>query len=530
MYKHVTVMNRKEFKRIWLIPILALSLFPLLLFSVVYVVDFFWLGHRGDQVGFWQLFYTFSVNDARQIMGGMGEVITAVLGIIITVASIIVQLAATRYTPRISEMFFKDRTNLLILAVFLVAAMYSLWINYVIRGNPPHHQFIPIAGAFVNIMLMTVTLLLIAPYFLYVFRFLEPGNIVRAIRDIAISEPMAFRHDKKGIHKAKTVHAIDHLTDIALNALDQKDKGLASAAVDALRELAISFQQKKDLFPPEWFAVSVEVRTSNPDFMSMDVDILEDIGREQSWFEYKIFRQYQMIYNEALNRMRDVDYIVAIDTRLIFEAAYRSGDMPIVDLAIKMFNTYMRATLNARDVRTAYNVFHQYRMVMEFLLEHKEGKRLVDVANFFRYYAQIAFNMRIPFITETVAYDLSRVCELAYEKDSPVADDLLAVLLEVDKEPEGEQQEQSLRGVRKAQVKLATYFLLHDREDLARRIYEDMQSEPLERIQSIREELISVTTKDFWEVIDRGQNFDYLPPDRRALLGRFFGYFALKDA
>ena len=43
------------------------------------------------------------------------------------------------------------------------------------------------------------------------------------------------------------------------------------------------------------------------------------------------------------------------------------------------------------------------------------------------------------------------------------ADELLQIFLEVDKEAEGEQQEPSLRGVRKAQVKLATYYLQQGR-------------------------------------------------------------------
>ena len=97
--------------------------------------------------------------------------------------------------------------------------------------------------------------------------------------------------------------------------------------------------------------------------------------------------------------------------------------------------------------------------------------------------------------------------------------------MEVDKEAEGEAQEKSLRGVRKAQIKMATYFLLHEDQERAQRIYLDMKHEPIERIRSIRVELLAVESKDFWEVIDRGENFDYLNPERRALLKDFFSRF-----
>ena len=37
-------------------------------------------------------------------------------------------------------------------------------------------------------------------------------------------------------------------------------------------------------------------------------------------------RQYLGIYNEALGTMRDINYLVAIDTRYIGEAASARGD------------------------------------------------------------------------------------------------------------------------------------------------------------------------------------------------------------
>ena len=82
-----------------------------------------------------------------------------------------------------------------------------------------------------------------------------------------------------------------------------------------------------------------------------------------------------------------------------------------------------------------------------------------------------------------------------------------------------------MRGVRKAQVKLATYYLIHDETELARRIFEDMRREPPFRLQSIRDELESIVVPEYWEVSDRGINFDYLPPDRRAKLESFFAWF-----
>ena len=67
-------------------------------------------------------------------------------------------------------------------------------------------------------------------------------------------------------------------------------------------------------------------------------------------------------------------------------------------------------------------------------------------------------------------------------------------------------------------------------EELARLIWKDMEGERAERIQSIRGEMLSVTAKDFWEVIDRGLNFDYLDPERRKQLETFYSWFSPSEA
>ena len=60
--------------------------------------------------------------------------VVAVLGIAITVVSIVVQLAATRYTPRIAEMFFCDKKNLAIMGFFVVACLNAVWVS---SRSPP---------------------------------------------------------------------------------------------------------------------------------------------------------------------------------------------------------------------------------------------------------------------------------------------------------------------------------------------------------------------------------------------------------
>src|SRR5690606_36650298 len=126
-----------------------------------------------------------------------------------------------------------------------------------------------------------------------------------------------------------------------------------------------------------------------------------------------------------LNRMRYMNYLIAINTRTIAEKGLESGNVELFNLAVKFFNTYLRATINAKDVRTACNVLNQYRLLAERVLSYEGGAYAIEIARYFKYYGGASFTAKLPFTLETVAYDLSALNELAYEEASPAARELL---------------------------------------------------------------------------------------------------------
>jgi hypothetical protein len=75
--------------------------------------------------------------------------------------------------------------------------------------------------------------------------------------------------------------------------------------------------------------------------------------------------------------------------------------------------------------------------------------------------------------------------------------------------------------VRKAQVKLAVYYLSVGEEVKARRIAGELRHEQAAVLASLRDDLAGTTSPQFWEIIDRGWNFEYLPMTERALLDVF---------
>lgn len=511
--------DRGRTLRIWLFPLSILLVITLTVFWAAFAID-----AHGD-LGHLALIFRPNPASAEATIQNSGQVLSGVLGIAITVVAIVVELAANRYTHRITELFVHEPVNFIVMGYFVVSALVSLLNGLLFDVHDGGvGSFIPYAGVMVSNAMLGFSLLILLPYFAFVFDFLGPIQILDRIRETTMRVVSRTTPSTIDAAHAEAIRGIEQLADVGLNAMEHKDKGVSMASVDALRQMVIDYETMRQSLPEAWFRVDGEL-AHNPDFVSMSSTVLDAVTGRRIWFEMKVLRKYQTIYNEALNKMRDINYVIAINTRLIAEAALEHGHDELFDLSLKFFNTYLRATLNARDVRTAYNVLHQYRLLADRALAYDDGRRAIEIAKYFKYYGLLAFNMNLPFILETAAYDLCALNERAFDAASPASRELLKIFLQVDKESESAAQENSLRGVRKAQVKLATYYLVRGDEALARFVFRDMEHEQVARLASIRDELLHVTSSEFWEISDRGENFDYLAPDRKKMMLKFFGWF-----
>ncbi|MEQ1490116.1 MAG: DUF2254 family protein [Terricaulis sp.] len=464
-------------------------------------------------------YFTFDATSINNPATALTGINAAIFGIVITVCSIIVQLTADRYTG-VAGLFLRDRTNMIVAAYYVISCVVSLWLSASIQPD-----YVPLITFVLALSLTTGGIVLMVPYFAYVFWFLEPQNLIDRIRHgaLKIAGRGALEADaaQSGEAQAQIIDALEELTDITSNSISGKDKIIASAAVDALRDMAIEYIRVKPQAAPIWFTVGPGIRL-NPDFVAMDPESLRDLEQRHTWVEWKVLRQYLSIYNEALGPMRDINYLIAIDTRYIAEAAAKAGDEQLIQLVLRFLNSFLRATLNARDVRTTYNVLNQYRKLGEYMLLHGHHTDALDCVRHMKYYGLVAFDMDLHFVTETVAHDMSTLAQLANQVGSPVEKAILAEFLELDRPPFVRGQDKALMGVRKAQVKLAAYYILTEQEDRARSIANDMRDEPIERLALIRRQLENVANKDFWEITDRGRNFEYMPPKQRARLATYF--------
>ena len=328
----------------------------LVLFAAFWLLDAAHCGRRTPATaGYsaWRLLIELDAETLENSLGSLAQVVASVLGIAITVVSIVVQLAATRYTPRIAEMFFRDKKNLAIMGFFVISCINAVWISIVVGGG-----FVPRATVAMTAVVVTASLLLLIPYFAYVFAFLDPEKVIARIGhqvlDAVLARGTARRQRADlDLRQATCVAGLEHLSDIAINTLAQKDKIIASDAVTALREFAVTYLKEKAALPAEWFKLGARIH-GNPDFIALAPDSQRALEEKKTWVEWKVLRHFRSVFIEALEHLPELGHTVAIETRYIAEEALRHDDREVLVLAIRYFNTYLRGAISGLGVVNLY--------------------------------------------------------------------------------------------------------------------------------------------------------------------------------
>ena len=315
--------------------------FAVAAFSAVWLFDYFVLdsGHHAGGGPFRQLI-DYDAETMQNALGSLSQVIAAVLGIAITVVSIVVQLAATRYTSRVADLFFRDRINLGVMGFFVVACVEALWVSFTVRRD-----YVPQATITATVIMASGSVLLLVPYFAYVFDFLDPETVIARIGAETLERATGRQGAKAeapavdtATRQSQAVSGLAHLADIAVNALGQKDKVIATDASAALRRLLVEYQTRKGTLDADWFSISSVLR-ADPDFVALAADSLDDLATRRTWLEWKGMRQIREVFGAALTTMPEMAHVVAIDTRYVGEAALAAGDREVLMLTVKFMNT-----------------------------------------------------------------------------------------------------------------------------------------------------------------------------------------------
>lgn len=446
-------------------------------------------------------------------VGSLAEVLAAVFGIALTVVAIVVQLAAQRYPAKIVDVFMVDRVNILTFAFMAASCVYVVLVPAVATTEP--------AGAFASGLALLLTVGnfgLLLPYFGHVFQFLEPTNLISEIENRARNELSNARSGRSSSilkHQKNVALSLDRVADNCMAAVTAEDRNLALHSVRTIESFLVHYQRTKDQMPDEWFDIDWDL------FGTLSQEFVDEIVETGTWLEAKGMMEYERVLRSALKRANEVVSQVAKSTGTLGSEALRRGDSETVALAIRFFNTYIRHGLNQRNVRAVYNILYEYRRFAGEVLA-RERTLATKIVEHLVYYGRLANDMGLPFVTVTAAHDVRVLCQLAHADPEFDIDRTLSLFLTLDQPSEAKSEEVALIGVRKAQSILGAFFLEQGAPELADSIRKDMRHEETRRLELIRDQILDVRDRKFWEITDRGMNFDYVAPELRPQIRRFF--------
>ncbi len=444
------------------------------------------------------------VVEARHLNNLINRNLNQLMAVIFTSVAIAVPLTANLYSLKFLEFFIKDPVNAAVLIFVAFCNAANTWAGFGIRTD-----FIPVIQLHFLLALTVLCFALVFPYLYYIFRFLHPNTLLARLEREA-RRNLSAALQRPGPSRATLAANIEHVANVGIRSLERGDRNPAIESVYTLDRVLSHYWTVKPRIPSLWFTVDPGF------FLGFSQAAVDEMTGSHSWVEMKVYSQLHQIVRAAMGREPDLTATAAKTLRkLALEGAARS-EPALRELAMEYFNTLLRLALNRREARAFFAILEQYRLFADSLnWENPDlGK---EIAYYFQYYGQLAFDMQQTFLAEAVAYDLAAVVGAAWEAGAPNRAALLERFLQYDRDTR-----RRLKGVRKAQAILASYFLLTNHQEPYQVLQGAWADQDPNYVRQVRDELLSATREKYWEISDRRLNLDYVPDAQREKLREFF--------
>ena len=475
-------------------------------FALLFGFEFFVEWRRAGSPGAGEMSWA-DINNAKlvDILSPMARAYNNVLAMLIATIGLAIPLTANMHTPKLIEMFLRDRINRWVLSFMALGAAHVLWVDYLIGP-----KFAPTWAIALSVYTAMIGWAILIPYFFYVVRFVDPSRLMIRLREEAMQIVDKVADRVRDPMEAQTTLSVrvGQIGTIIIKSLDRNDRDVAAEGAWAIKMLLDHYDKLKSRMPKEWFVVD------RADFVGLSDEALEMLSEGRTWFEMKCLQQIEHGFLRALHGASDTVSTFSDATRVIGCRAVEHHDEQALRLAIRFFNNYLREAIKARNLRAVYDVFHQYRRLGRELVDRPELLR--EVGRHFSYYAVMARTYGMVFAPQLVIFDLGYVTRRAFERASPAGAALLGEVLSLPHRTGADVHSMAV----KAKLILGGFFVgnrLDAEADLVRRNIADVDAVEIERAET---ELLAAD-RSFFEVTDRQLNLEYVPPERREPLQRF---------
>lgn len=475
-------------------------------FLVIFLAEFFFEWWRLGWPGVAEMSWA-DVNNAKMadVLSPTARAYNNMLAMLLGTIGLAIPLTANMHTPKLIDMFLRDRLNKAVLYLVAFGAANVLFVEYLVGP-----KFATVWAYRFAIYFAIFGWALLIPYFFYVVRFLDPSNILHRVKleTVAVVEKVQAGQLDTELGQDQVNERIFQIGTIVLKSLDRADRGVAMEGVWTLKQLVEHHGELKARMPPAWFKVD------RKDFVGFSHEALEMLNEDHTWYEMAAMRQLYFAYQQALAKTSDIVSSISDAVRAIAVKCAKRGDKPALDIAIRYFNNFVRESLKKKDTHSAYDVLYEYRLLARDLAAYPDKQR--DIARYVRYYAEAARALGIPFIQHLSAFEIGNLARRAYEGSSPVARDILGEALSI---PHVDGTAIAPLVV-KAKLMLGAFCVQNGLADEAEQVRQNLANVPEPIVRDAMRELLSAE-RSFFEVTDRQENLEYVRPERRQHLETF---------
>ena len=476
-------------------------------FALFFGVEFYLEWRRAGYPGWHALSWAAAGNNAKLVdaLSPIARAYNNLLAMLLATIGFAIPLTANMHTPKLIEMFLRDRINRLVLTFIAFGAAHVLWVSYIIGP-----AFAPTWAIAAAVYVALVGWAVLIPYFFYVVRFIDPSRLVIRLRDA--STRAVERAGRRKMDPAAAQHElstrIGQIGTITIKSLDRNDRDVAAEGAWALKVLLDHYGRHKERMPREWFVVD---RSSFVGFSEQALDMLVEA---KTWYEMKVLQQLELAYLRALHGPTDTVAVFSDALRVIASRSHDRHDEQALRLEIRFFNNFLREAIRSGELRAVYDVLHQYRQLARTIIERDD--LVVEIGRHLTYYAGMARTYGMVFAPQLAVFDLGYITRRAYDSQRRAAPALLAQALSLPHRTGADVHSMAV----KAKLILGAYLLETQREaeaEFVRKNLRDVDPDEFERAEA---DLLSAD-RSFFEVTDRQHNLEYVPPERRESLRRF---------
>jgi hypothetical protein len=476
-------------------------------FALFFVFEFLFEWYRLEEPAYAAVSWAGKNNTKLvDLLSPMARAYNNVLAMLIATIGLAIPLTANMHTPKLIEMFLRDRINQVMLIGFAFGAANVLFVAYMVGPD-----FAPMWAVRFAVVFALAGWALVIPYFFYVVRFLDPSNILRRLKeDICDTVDLGVQGGDVEACQDIIHERLQQIGTIILKSTDRADRSVVLDGIWSLKQVMDYYGAKKSKLPDGWYKVD------RKDFVGLSAEAIEIINDDKIWFEHKVLHQLFLAYQGALPKSADAVSAISDATRVIASKIADRGDERALTLNVRYFNNFLREAIKRKDIHAIYDLFYQYRLLgLDAGGKHPELLR--QIARYFRVYSEVAVTSGLPFVPQIAAFDLGWLVRHAYEEKREAASAALTEELALDHMVGGK----PIALVVKAKLALGGYFMGKELNEEAERVRKNLSNVPADLVASLGKDLLQVQDRCFWEVTDRQVNFEWMPPERKEKVKSF---------